>query len=90
MLADIQLDEEFVRISVCNNVIKNCLALNLVEIAFMVVVAEDGSYTVTRRRADGTREAVFTFAAGTAFPTGVTLTDERGQVKMRIENGNGG
>ena len=52
--------------------------------------AEDESFTVTRKTADGTREAVFTFAAGTAFPTGVTLTDERGQVKMRIENGNGG
>lgn len=60
------------------------------DVAEVSPVAEDGSYTVTRRRADGTREAVFTFAAGTAFPTGVTLTDERGQVKMRIENENGG
>jgi hypothetical protein len=60
------------------------------DVAEVSPAAEDGSYTVTRRRADGTREAVFTFAARTAFPTGVTLTDERGQVKMRIENGNGG
>jgi len=47
-------------------------------------VAEDGSYTVTRRTGDGGREAVFLFAEGEAFPTKVTLTDGRGRVELTV------
>ena len=46
--------------------------------------AEDESFTVTRKTADGTREAVFTFAEGKTFPTRVILTDERGRVDVGI------
>ena len=46
--------------------------------------AEDESFTVTRKTADGTREAVFTFAEGKTFPTRVILTDERGWVDVGI------
>lgn len=46
--------------------------------------AEDGSFTVTRKTADGTREAKFTFAEGKTFPTRVILTDERGRVDVGI------
>ena len=46
--------------------------------------AEDGSYTVTRRTADGGREAVFVFAEGEAFPRRVTLTDRRGRVELTV------
>ena len=45
---------------------------------------EDGSYTVTRKTADGTREAVFVFAEGEAFPRRVTLTDRRGRVELTV------
>lgn len=47
-------------------------------------VGEDGSFTVTRKTADGTREAVFTFAERTAFPTRVTLTDGQGRVELTV------
>ena len=47
-------------------------------------VGGDGSFTVTRKTADGTREAVFTFAEGKTFPTRVILTDERGRVDVGI------
>lgn len=47
-------------------------------------VDEDGSFTVTRRGGDGTREAIFTFAEGKTFPTRVILTDERGRVDVGI------
>ena len=46
--------------------------------------AEDGSYTVTRKTADGGREAVFVFAEGEAFPRRVTLTDRRGRVELTV------
>ena len=46
--------------------------------------AEDGSYTITRRTADGGREAVFVFAEGERFPTKVTLTDGRGRVELMV------
>ena len=46
--------------------------------------AEDGSYTITRRTADGGREAVFVFAEGEHFPTKVTLTDGRGRVELTV------
>lgn len=46
--------------------------------------AEDGSYTVTRKTADGTREAVFVFAEGEAFPRRVTLTDGKGWVELTV------
>ena len=46
--------------------------------------AEDGSYTVTRRTADGGREAVFIFAEGSALPTKVILTDRRGRVEATV------
>ena len=44
--------------------------------------AEDGSYTVTRKTADGGREAVFIFAEGETFPRRVTLTDRWGRVEL--------
>ena len=44
--------------------------------------AEDGSYTVTRKTADGGREAVFVFAEGETFPRRVTLTDRWGRVEL--------
>ena len=47
-------------------------------------VGKDGSFTVTRKTADGTREAKFTFAEGKTFPTRVILTDERGRVDVGI------
>ena len=47
-------------------------------------VSEDGNFTVTRQGADGRREAVFTFAQGAPFPTGVTLTDGRGRVELAL------
>ena len=47
-------------------------------------VGEEGSFTVTRRTGDSTREAVFTFAQGASFPTGVTLTDGRGRVELAL------
>ncbi|MBO5510675.1 MAG: hypothetical protein J6B24_02985 [Clostridia bacterium] len=47
-------------------------------------VGEDGSFTVTRRGGDGTREANFTFAEGKTFPMRVILTDERGRVDVGI------
>ena len=47
-------------------------------------VTEDGHFTVTRQGADGRREAVFTFAQGASFPTGVTLTDGRGRVELAL------
>ena len=47
-------------------------------------VGGDGSFTVTRKTADGTREAVFTFAEGKTFPTRVILTDEWGWVDVGI------
>ena len=46
--------------------------------------AEDGSYTVTRKTADGGREAVFVFAEGEKFPRRVTLTDRRGRVELTV------
>lgn len=46
--------------------------------------AEDGSYTVTRKTADGGREAVFVFAAGETFPRRVTLTDGKGGVELMV------
>ena len=46
--------------------------------------AEDGSYTVTRKTADGGREAVLIFAEGTALPTKVILTDRRGRVELTV------
>ena len=46
--------------------------------------AEDGSYTVTRKTADGTREAVFVFAEGAGFPRRVTLTDGKGWVELTV------
>ena len=46
--------------------------------------AEDGSYTVTRKTADGGREAVFIFAEGEAFPKRVTLTDGKGWVELTV------
>ena len=47
-------------------------------------VGGDGSFTVTRKTADGTREAVFSFAEGTAFPTRVILTDGQGRVELTV------
>ena len=47
-------------------------------------VGKDGSFTVTRKTADGTREAVFTFAEGEAFPTNVVLTDGQGRVELTV------
>lgn len=47
-------------------------------------VGGDGTFTVTRKTADGTREAKFTFAEGKTFPTRVILTDERGRVDVGI------
>lgn len=46
--------------------------------------AEDGSHTVTRKTADGGREAVFWFAEGNALPVRVTLTDGRGRVELTV------
>lgn len=46
--------------------------------------AEDGSYTVTRKMADGGREAVFVFAEGETFPRRVTLTDRRGSMELTV------
>ena len=46
--------------------------------------AEDGSYTVTRKTADGGREAVFVFAEGEKIPRRVTLTDRRGRVELTV------
>ena len=46
--------------------------------------AEDGSYTVTRKTADGGREAVFVFAEGETFPRRVTLTDGKGWVELTV------
>ncbi len=48
--------------------------------------AEDGSHTVTRRTADGNREAVFTFAEGRVYPVEVALKDGRGILRMRVES----
>ena len=45
---------------------------------------EDGGYTVTRKTADGTREAVFVFAEGAGFPRKVTLTDGKGWVELMV------
>ena len=45
---------------------------------------KDGGYTVTRKTADGTREAVFVFAEGEAFPRRVTLTDGKGWVELMV------
>ena len=45
---------------------------------------EDGGYTVTRKTADGGREAVFVFAEGEAFPRRVTLTDRWGRVELTV------
>ena len=47
-------------------------------------VAEDGSYTVTRRTGDGGREAVFVFAEGDKLPRRVSLTDRRGRVEATV------
>ncbi len=47
-------------------------------------VAEEGTYTVKRKTGDGTREAVFVFARGRAFPMRVTLTDRRGRVELTL------
>ena len=46
--------------------------------------AEDGSYTVTRKTADGGGEAVFVFAEGETFPRRVTLTDGKGWVELTV------
>ena len=46
--------------------------------------AEEGSYTVIRKTADGGREAVFIFAEGEAFPRRVTLTDGKGWVELTV------
>ena len=46
--------------------------------------AEDGSYTVTRKTADGGREAVFVFVAGETFPRRVILTDGKGWVELTV------
>jgi hypothetical protein len=46
--------------------------------------AEDGSYTVTRKTADGGREAVFVFAEGETFPRRVTLTDRWGSMELTV------
>ena len=45
---------------------------------------EDGSYTVTRKTADGGREAVFVFVAGETFPRMVILTDRWGRVELTM------
>lgn len=45
-------------------------------------VAEDGSRTVTRRTANGEREAVFIFAEESAFPARVILMDGQGRLEV--------
>ena len=47
-------------------------------------VAEDGSFTVTRRWGDGAREAVFSFAEGSALPTEVRVEDPFGSLSVRV------
>lgn len=47
-------------------------------------VAEDGSFTVTRRTGDGTREAVFSFAEVGALPTEVRVEDPFGSLSVRV------
>jgi hypothetical protein len=54
------------------------------DVAERAPTAEDGSYTVTRRTADGGREAVFVFAEGMAFPRRVSLTDGKGWVELMV------
>lgn len=53
------------------------------DVAEVSPVAEDGSFTVTRKTADGTRTATFRFTEGTGFPTEVTVEDENGLVSLR-------
>lgn len=45
---------------------------------------EDGSFTVTRRSGDGTREAQFTFTAGQPLPSRVILTEPSGRMEVRV------
>ena len=47
-------------------------------------VAEDGSFTVTRRWGDGAREAVFSFAEVGALPTEVRVEDPFGSLSVRV------
>ncbi len=47
-------------------------------------VAEDGSFTVTRRWGDGAREAVFSFVEGSALPTEVRVEDPFGSLSVRV------
>lgn len=49
--------------------------LPLGDIAEVSPAAEDGTHTVTRRTADGTREAVYLFSAEQALPLRVKITD---------------
>ena len=49
--------------------------LPLGDIAEVSPTAEDGTHTVTRRTADGTREAVYLFSAEQALPLRVKITD---------------
>jgi hypothetical protein len=61
--------------------------LPLGDVSEISPVAEDGSFTVTRKTGDGGREAVFVFAKGAIFPTEVTLADGRGRVELTVGEG---
>lgn len=54
------------------------------DVAEVSPVAEDGSFTVTRRWGDGAREAVFSFAEGSALPTEVRVEDPFGSLSVRV------
>ena len=54
------------------------------DVAEVSPVAEDGSFTVTRRRGDGAREAVFSFVEGSALPTEVRVEDPFGSLSVRV------
>ena len=54
------------------------------DVAEVSPVAEDGSFTVTRRWGDGAREAVFSFVEGSALPTEVRVEDPFGSLSVRV------
>ena len=54
------------------------------DVAEISAVDENGVCTVTRRTADGKREAVFTFSPEQALPLRVTVTDGYGVTELMI------
>ena len=47
-------------------------------------VGEDGSFTVTRQRGDGTGEAIFSFTEGSALPTEVRVAGPYKSLTVRV------